>query len=104
MAISKLRLWAGGGVALAGVLLLSGGNDGERDDERDGEPRCEVEVTADVLNVRGGAGTEFPVLGQLRDGDTLEAEPTVRNDFRRLSESRWVASRFLAVTEGSECG
>lgn len=100
VAIPNRRLWVIGGVVLVGVILLTG----EREDEGDVASRCEVEVTADVLNVRGGAGTEFPVLDQLRDGATIEAMPVVQNDFRQLSESRWVASRFLAVTEGSECG
>lgn len=97
MALPNQRLWVAGGVVLVGILLLSGGPDEEE------KPHCEVEVTADVLNVRGGAGTRFPVLDQLNAGDTVEATPVTENGFRRLSEGRWAASRFLAVTAGSDC-
>ncbi len=99
MAIPNQRLWVIGGVVLVGVVLLSGEREGG--DGRE-EERCDVEVTADVLNVRDGAGTDFDVVDQLRDGETIEATPIVRNDFRQLSEGRWAAAQFLVVTDG--CG
>lgn len=99
MAIPNQRLWVAGGVVLVGVILLNA----EREDGAVTASRCEVVVTADVLNVRSGAGTRFDVLEQLRDGDTIEATSTVSNGFRRLSGGRWAAARFLAVTEGSVC-
>lgn len=96
MAIPNQRLWVIGGVVLVGVVLLSGEDGPEA-------PRCEVEVTADVLNVRAAAGTEHPVVDQLRAGDTTEARPVTENGFRQLDEGRWAATAFLVPTEGSDC-
>lgn len=100
MAIPHQRLWVTGGIVLVGVVVLTA----EHEEEPSKTPRCEVEVTADVLNVRGGAGTRFDVLDRLREGDRIEAMPVVRNGFRQLAEGRWAASRYLVVTERSGCG
>jgi peptidase M23-like protein len=46
-------------------------------------PNLALEVTADVLNVRGGPGVEFPIVGQLQKGAKLTGK-------RLQSKSVWI--------------
>ena len=66
-------------------------------------PRCEVSVTADVLNVRSGPDAGTPVIDQLGAGEVAEAGGTIRNGFRQMSEGRWASAQFLTETPGSDC-
>lgn len=95
MAMSRQRLWIGAAVVVLGVVVLSA--------EREDPPRCEVRVSADVLNVRSAPGTEHPIVDRLTAGAVTEAGGTVRNGFRQVGEGRWVASQYLTETPGSVC-
>lgn len=95
MAIPRQRLWIGAGVVVVGAVVLSA--------EREEPPRCEVSVTADVLNVRSAPGTQHPVVDQLGAGEVTEAGDTIRHGFRQIGEDRWAASQFLVETSGSDC-
>ena len=46
-------------------------------------PNLAFEVTAEVLNVRGGPGVEFPIVGQLQMGAKLTGK-------RLQSKSVWI--------------
>jgi SH3-like domain-containing protein len=58
----------------------------------------EKEVRAQVLNVRAGPGTQFPILGQLNRGDKVEIEESLE-DWRRIkapeSISLWISRDFI---------
>jgi uncharacterized protein YgiM (DUF1202 family) len=68
----------------------------------DDTDRCQVEVTADVLNVRAGPGTDTEAVDKLSRGDTVDALPETTNGFRKLAENRWVSLDF--VRSSTPCG
>ena len=90
--LGKQRLPIGAGVVVVGALVLSAERDSTHRDsaQRDEPPpRCEVSVTADVLNVHSGPDAGTPVIDQLGAGEVAEADDTIRNGFRQMSEGRW---------------
>ncbi len=58
------------------------------------------EVKAPVLNTRGGPGTNFPVLGQLKRGDQVEVLEE-SGDWRKIAVpsavSLWISRKFVQV-------
>ena len=104
--LGKQRLWIGAGVVVVGALVLNAERDSIRRDsaQRDEPPpRCEMSVTADVLNVRSGPDAGTPVIDQLGAGEVAEADGTIRNGFRQMSEDGWASAQFLTQTPGSDC-
>ncbi|MQA61396.1 MAG: SH3 domain-containing protein [Actinophytocola sp.] len=96
-------------VALVGIALvyILGGGQQQGADESGGEspagPGCQFTVTADVLNVRKSPTTDSSVVRKLLQDVTVNAEPTVRNGFRKLADPGWVAEEFLAPVEAASC-
>ncbi|MGH3433136.1 MAG: SH3 domain-containing protein [Thermocrispum sp.] len=95
---------------LVGVTLIyilgngdrtPGGNGGGSTGGND--PGCQFTVSADVLNVRASPSTRANVVGKVTEEDTVDAEPTVRNGFRKLAEDGWAAEEFLAPVDGASC-
>jgi hypothetical protein len=78
-------------VYLSNVDLNLGGFLGSSDST------CRIEVTADVLNVRAGPGTEYPTVQQLSRYTVVAATAEVSNGFRKLGDGRWVASEFVTT-------
>lgn len=66
-------------------------------------PGCQFTVEADVLNVRSSPSTRSKVVAKVAQDDTLDAEPTVRNGFRKLADEGWVAEEFLTPVEDASC-
>ncbi|HEX5118339.1 MAG TPA: SH3 domain-containing protein [Pseudonocardiaceae bacterium] len=62
---------------------------------------CQVQVTADVLNVRAAPSTTAKTLTPLHNGQTVSATATTRNGFRELSAGHWASSDFLKPVSGS---
>jgi uncharacterized protein YgiM (DUF1202 family) len=62
---------------------------------------CQVQVTADVLNVRSGPGANDKVVGKLTTGAVHGATTTVQNGFRELAANQWAANQFLKPVSGS---
>jgi SH3-like domain-containing protein len=64
----------------------------------------EKEVRAPVLNVRGGPGTQFPVLGQLERGDEVTVVET-SEDWHRIAVpeqvSVWISREFVQIPAGA---
>lgn len=52
------------------------------------------EVTASTLNVRGGPGTQFAVIGSLKKGDLVEVTE-YRDVWGRISDDGWVHTDYL---------
>jgi N-acetylmuramoyl-L-alanine amidase len=59
-----------------------------------GDDSEEFEVTASTLNVRGGPGTTFAVIGSLKKGDIVEVSEH-RGEFGRISDDGWVHTDYL---------
>lgn len=95
------RLWIVGAVVVAGVLVLNW----ERDEDAQGSTQgCEMEVTADVLNVREAPGTQHEVMDRLTEGTVVEVGDATENGFRQLADGRWVSAEYLSEAGGSDCG
>lgn len=61
------------------------------------EPR-EGAVTVSQLNVRGGPGTDYPIVGSRRLGDRIEAHVEVKrgaHNWLAIGENDWVASDYI---------
>jgi hypothetical protein len=59
-------------------------------------------VTADILNLRGGPGLEYDVVGHLQRGDTVQARARLEaGDWVKVASSGgvegWVATEFVAL-------
>jgi competence protein ComGC len=62
---------------------------------------CQVQVTADVLNIRSGPDDTATVVGKLTTGAVTAAQATVQNGYRELSNGHWASSQFLKTVTGS---
>ena len=93
--------WALAAVVIV-VLAVISGRGAQSRTAADDPDRCTVTITADVLNVRAGPGTETPVVDKLSRNDVAEAERETNGAFRKLAEGRWVSSEFIRTSAG--CG
>jgi predicted permease len=62
---------------------------------------CQVQVTADVLNIRSGPDGTATVVGKLSTGAVTAAQTTIQNGYRELATNRWASSQFLKPVSGS---
>ncbi|HEU4346887.1 MAG TPA: SH3 domain-containing protein [Actinoplanes sp.] len=101
--LSKQWRWVAIAVAIVALAILSKSAEARLTDFNNNRPdKCQVEVNADVLNVRAGPGTDTPSVGKLSRGDVVDAEAITLNGFRKLGENRWVSQSF--VTASTACG
>lgn len=54
-------------------------------------------ISADALNVRGGADVTFPKVGTLKTGSIVSIFETAANGWLRIGDGRWVSGRFVQV-------
>lgn len=100
---SQVR-WALVAIAIVAMAVISGRqpeNTG-RAEVSDPATSCSVTVTADVLNVRAGPGTEFASVARLARGDVVSAENETSSGFRKITGNRWVASEFVRESSGCD--
>ncbi|WP_007025046.1 SH3 domain-containing protein [Saccharomonospora iraqiensis] len=95
-------------VVLGLAIIYSAGSEqreseADSGDGPDGAAACRVVVTADVLNVRKGPGTEHEVVDRLQADAEADATDEVRDGFRRITGERWAADEFLRPVEGTDC-
>lgn len=99
-------------VLLAGVwLLYVQGSDQRREQGRDnGAPAssetsaCRVESTEDGVRVRSAPAIDpANVVDELASGEESNASTEVRNNFRKLSEGRWVSVDYIRPLDGTTC-
>lgn len=68
------------------------------------EPREIWRVVADRVNLRGGPGTDNPVVGGVERGETLVPVSALDRDWieveRPSGETAWIFSKFLSRDEG----
>ena len=55
-------------------------------------------VQVPVLNVRTGPGTKFPIVGKLKENDTVSIFESDGN-WDRIGEKQWVSADFIELTE-----
>jgi len=92
--------WTLVAIAIIVLALLSARQpDNTGDTDSDG---CTVTVTADLLNIRSGPGTEYATVDQLPRNEVVEAEPETSGAFRKLGAGRWVASEFVRTSPGCD--
>ncbi len=103
--ITKTRLWV---IAAAAVLILIVMNSGQ-DRPGSGAPEsqagglCLMKVTADAP-VRSGPTRDASAVGTLPAGVVIQANRTIRHEFREVPPNRWVERQHLEPTPGSGCG
>lgn len=58
----------------------------------------------DKVNVRGGAGTDYPIVGSLHEGDrvTITQQKKVANGTWGLTELGWVSMYYIKVIDGTQ--
>lgn len=98
--VQKRWMWIVAVVVVVYVLALNP----PRDSVAGESVSCTMKVTADVLNVRSGPGTDNRVVGRLTEGDLVPANWTITNGFRQLGPGRWAAQRYLNQVPGCNCG
>jgi hypothetical protein len=91
------------GVALALLAMVDRGGVGEIA-AADGSTGCQLEVTADELNVRNGPSQGALLVETLRRGARVDGTNVVTDGFRQLEEGRWAAAEFLTPLPGTNCG
>jgi hypothetical protein len=91
------------GVALAFLAILDRGGLGEIA-AADGSTGCQVEVTADELNVRNGPSEGAALVETLLRGTQIDATSVVTDGFRELEAGRWASDQFLTPLPGTNCG
>lgn len=69
----------------------------------DGSTGCQLEVTADQLNVRAGPVAESELVATATRGQLLDGTRTVTDGFRELEDGSFVADEFLTPVPGTDC-
>jgi uncharacterized protein YgiM (DUF1202 family) len=102
LGLSKRMLIVIGALIVVAVLFfIQNGKNGNAQSGSDSRGGCQVQVTADILNVRSGPSTSDKVVGTLKTGATQAATATTQNGFRELSAGPWASEDFLKPVAGS---
>lgn len=96
--LAKNWKWVLAAVVVLALALVSREGDGEAGTSDLPPEACQVEVTADVLNVRAGPGVENASVEKLSEGAVVAALPETSNGFRRIGDGRWVAEEFVRTS------
>jgi competence protein ComGC len=100
--LTKRMLIVIGLVVLVAVLLIVQNNKkGSAQQGGTSSGACQVQVTADVLNVRSGPDDTANVVGKLATGAITGAQTKIQNGYRELGANRWASSQFLKPVSGS---
>lgn len=84
---------------LVAVLFFVQNN--KKSGAQSGTGGCQVQVTADILNVRSGPNNSDKVVAKLNNGAIRAATSTVQNNYRELAANQWAATQFLKPVSGS---
>lgn len=100
--VSK-RMWVVIGVLVLVAVLFVVQNNKKTSAQTTGATGsgCQMQVTADVLNVRAGADGKAKVVAKLTTGAMTGAQTTVQNGYRELSAGKWASNQFLKAVSGS---
>lgn len=81
------------------MFVVQGGKKGNAQTGTGGG--CQVQVTADVLNIRTSPDAKAAVVGKLNTGAITAAQATQQNGYRKLADNRWASAQFLKPVSGS---
>lgn len=96
--LSKRMLFVIGVVVVIVILVVV--QNKKNPNAQAGKTGCQVQVTADVLNVRTGPNEGDKVVKKLATGAIIAATATVQNGFRELPDKQWASSQFLKPVSG----
>lgn len=99
--MSKRMLFVIGLLVVVALLLFAQNKSGGSSTSSGGSGGCQVQVTADVLNVRNAPNNSAKVVGQINNGAIKAATSTVQNNFRELAQNQWADSQYLKTVSGS---
>jgi hypothetical protein len=102
---STFRGWAFvlvAGVVLAMLALLDRGGLTEVG-AADGSTGCQLEVSADELNIRTGPSEDAALVETLTRGARVDGTRVITDGYRQLEEGRWAADQFLTPLPGTNC-
>lgn len=91
------------GTVLAAIALLDRGGLSELSAQADGSTGCQLEVSADELNIRSGPSQEASLVETLHRGDRIDGTRVVTDGFRELEGGRWAADQFLTPLPNTNC-
>jgi hypothetical protein len=94
--------WSLVAIGIVTLAVISGRSPdaGTSGGSSDDPQRCTVKVTAEVLNVRAGPGTEHPTVDRLSRNDVVDAQRETSGGFRKLADGRWAADEFVRPSAG----
>ncbi|HWC83987.1 MAG TPA: SH3 domain-containing protein [Pseudonocardiaceae bacterium] len=81
------------------IFVARGGKNSSAQGGSSGQ--CQVQVVADVLNVRSSPDGNASVVQKLSSGTTVGASSTVQAGYRELSDGHWAATQFLKNVSGN---
>jgi hypothetical protein len=88
-------------ILVAVVFILRGGRHIGGSSGNSANTQCQIQVSADTLNVRLAPEPNATVLEKLHTGAITSATATVQNGFRQLAVKRWVENQFVRPVAGS---
>jgi hypothetical protein len=88
------------GVVVVLVILVVVQNNKNSTTQQGAKNGCQVQVTADVLNVRSGPNSGDKVVKKVATGAIIAATSTVQNGFRELPGKQWASTQFLKPVSG----
>lgn len=98
-ALSKRMLIVVGVLVVVAVLyFIQNGKKGNA--QQTGQAGCQVQVTADKLNVRSGPAATDKIVHTFATGAIIAATSTVQNGFRELATNQWASNQFLKSVSG----
>lgn len=104
--LSRRMLTVVGLLVLVAVLVViqnskKPGNSNQTQTTSSTSNTCQVQVTADVLNIRSAPNNTAKVVATLANGAIKPATNTVQNNFRELAPNQWAANQFLKTLSGA---
>jgi len=101
--LSKRMLIVIGLLVVVALLLVVQNNkkSGAQPSGSNSSGACQMQVTADVLNIRSGPDNTATVVGKLNTGALTAGTSTVQNGYRELSTGHWASNQFLKTVSGA---
>ena len=91
------------GLALGTYAMLDDDSGSPASPTSDGSTGCQLEATADQVNVRAGPDQNTELLRVLNRGDVVDGTRVETNFYRQLEDGTWASAQFLTPVAGSNC-
>lgn len=98
----RAMILMGGGATV--LVLYAYGDKQPQDAAAATDPaQCRVTVTADVLNVRAAPALDAAIVGKFVKNAETNADKTVENGFRKITNDKWASDEYLKPKDGHDC-